>query len=143
MGCIRQEGVYIRTECYNINDTYNHLNRLLNHKFFKFLVEVRYIIAFYIIGDVLTTWFAITNGYGFEGNSLPSTIISEYGFVGLTMLKLLVLLFLYICYIMDKKSKTGWKFGKHTVNIMGIVLVASNLAVIIFGQSIFGIAGVV
>ncbi|WP_198008140.1 DUF5658 family protein [Methanohalobium evestigatum] len=104
---------------------------------------MRYIIAFYIIGDILTTWFAITNGYGFEGNSLPSTIISEYGFVGLTILKLMVLLFLYICYVMDKKSKSGWKFGKHTINIMGIVLVASNLAVIIFGQSIFGIAGVV
>ncbi|MFP4655926.1 MAG: DUF5658 family protein [Methanohalobium sp.] len=139
----RQEGVYIRTEYYNLRGTYNNLTGLLSHQIFKFLVEVRYIIAFYIIGDILTTWFAITYGYGYEGNSLPSAVISEYGFTGLTLLKLLVLIFLYFCYIMDKKSKKGWKLGKHSINIMGVLLVASNITVILFGHSFFSIVGVV
>ena len=140
---IQTGGVYIRTEYYNIRSTYNNLTDLLSYQVFKFLVEVRYIIAFYIIGDILTTWFAITYGYGYEGNSLPSTVISEYGFAGLTILKLMVLIFLYLCYIMDKKSKMGWKFGKHSINIMGILLVASNMTVILFGHSLFNIVGVV
>lgn len=133
----------IRTVYYDFSGAYNNLTGLLGHKIFKFLVEVRYIIAFYIFGDILTTWFAITYGYGYEGNSLPSAVISEYGFTGLTLLKLLVLIFLYFCYIMDKKSKLGWELGKHTVNLMGIILVASNLAVILFGFSFFSIVGAV
>lgn len=140
---IQTGGVCIKTVYSNVRGTYNNLTGLLNHQIFKFLVEVRYIIAFYIIGDILTTWFAITYGYGYEGNSIPSTVISEYGFAGLTILKLLVLIFLYLCYIMDKKSKMGWKFGKHSVNVMGILLVASNITVILFGHSFFSMLGAV
>jgi hypothetical protein len=46
---------------------------------YKFLHDVRYIILLYIEGDFLTTFHALSNGYGFEENGLLSGIMANHG----------------------------------------------------------------
>ncbi len=105
-----------------------------------FLWEIRYVVLFYIIGDCVTTVFALP--YGYEGNIFLMQTMSEYGILGLFLLKILflaVLLFNYcvLANFENKLSPVLWDGLKRSVGVFGILLVINNLSVIYFQWALF------
>ncbi len=98
-------------------------------KLLSFLHDIRYVLLFYIVGDLLTTYIGINGGHGFESNPfLPS--------FGLTfLLKLLFLCLLGILYIRTLERPILWDFTRHTIVLIGIFATVNNLIVIYYGYS--------
>jgi hypothetical protein len=94
---------------------------------------VKYFIAFYFVGDVLTTFFVIERGMGVEGNYIISKSIEHYGFSILIVIKLLFLLLFYIEYLYLKKKQYHalWEILRYSLAIVGILIVANNILVIL------------
>ncbi|MBP1909154.1 DUF5658 family protein [Methanolobus bombayensis] len=109
---------------------------------YEFLYEARFIILLYIVGDFLTTFHALSNGYGFEENGFLSSIMATYGLWSLLVVKMLILLIVYWNYCSIKASvhsyaRKLWNISKTGVSIFGLVLVINNLMVITFRSSLF------
>ena len=102
----------------------------------SFLHDIRFVIAFYVIGDLLTTYYAITYGYGYEANGVLALFLSTYGFFSLLMLKLVFLLVLYVNYHLKDGYTTCWNFTRYSTTALGIILTASNLFVIRTGTAL-------
>jgi len=94
---------------------------------------VRYFIAFYFVGDILTTFFAIEMDMGVEGNYIISKSIEHYGFSILIVIKLLFLLLFYIEYLYLKKNQQQelWALLRYSLITVGILIVANNILVIL------------
>ncbi len=125
-----------------------NINRgLLNaEEIYDFLYEARYIILLYIAGDFLTTFHALSNGYGFEENGFLSGLIAQYGIWSLLVVKFLILLVIYWNYRSIRVSvhsyaKILWDISRTCVSILGLVLVINNLMVISLRLSLFEYLG--
>ncbi|WP_406661769.1 DUF5658 family protein [Methanolobus sp. ZRKC3] len=99
----------------------------------NFIFDVRYFIAFYVVGDILTTVFAIENGLGFEANTMISKSIEHYGFSILVVIKILFLCLFYLEYIYLEKKHHHllWNILKYSLSIFGILIVVNNMLVIL------------
>ena len=76
------------------------MSNCTNFSLRSILWEIRVIILFYVIGDWLSTAYALPNGQ--EGNILLSPLISTSGIYGLLLLKLLfVALLVFNLYILN------------------------------------------
>lgn len=102
----------------------------------SFLHEARYIILFYILGDLVTTYIALTHG-AYEVNPF----LTSYGLT--LILKLAFLCLLSLVYISLKRWPTSWNVCKHTIAGLGVLATLSNIAVIFSGYSLFQLTGVV
>ncbi|WP_321417758.1 hypothetical protein [uncultured Methanomethylovorans sp.] len=105
------------------------------------LWEIRVIILFYVIGDWLSTAYALPKGQ--EGNILLSPLISISGIYGLLLLKLLfVALLVFNLYILNNckhEIAPYLKEGlKSSVAILGIVLTMNNILVGLYNWSFLG-----
>lgn len=105
------------------------------------LWEIRVIILFYVIGDWLSTAYALPNGQ--EGNILLSPLISISGIYGLLLLKLLfVALLVFNLYILNNckhEIAPYLKEGlKSSVATLGIVLTINNILVGLYNWSFLG-----
>lgn len=109
--------------------------------FLGFLYEVRFIILFYVLGDWLTTWYAIP--YAYEGNPIPAMVLEKYGIFHLLYLKFLFIFILFFCAGVIKNSPSRWAFTKHFIELAGLVLTVSNLMVVWVGISIFQAIGLI
>jgi hypothetical protein len=98
-------------------------------KLLSFLHDIRYVLLFYIVGDILTTYVAITGGYGFESNPFLKSIYLTY------ILKLIFLCWLSILYIRTLERPILWDFTRHTIVLIGIFATVNNLIVIYYGYS--------
>lgn len=107
--------------------------------FLHFLYEARFIILFYVIGDWMTTWYALPEAY--EGNPIPALILEKYGIYHLLLLKVLFIFLLFFCSGTIKTSPRKWAFTKHMIEGTGVVLTVSNLMVILGGMSLFQAVG--
>ncbi len=102
----------------------------------SFLYEIRHIIFFYIIGDLITTYEAISLG-GYEANPF---LIS---FTIAVVLKLVFLVLLFVVYRSLQQRSVSWNICRHSIAGIGVIATVSNLLVILWGSSIFQLAGVV
>jgi len=105
------------------------------------LWEIRIIILFYVIGDWLSTAYALPNGQ--EGNILLSSFITNNGIYGLLLLKLLFVVLLVInFYVLNNcihEVVPYLKEGlKSSVAILGIVLTVNNILVGLYDWSFLG-----
>ena len=101
----------------------------------SFLYEVRHIIFFYIIGDLITTQRALRLG-AYEANPF---LIS---FTTAVVLKLVFLVLLFLVYRSLQQRKLSWDICRHSIAGIGVIATVSNLLVILWGSSLFQLAGV-
>ena len=111
-----------------------------------FLWDIRLVMIFYVLGDWITTVYAME--YGYEGNFFLSRVISMYGIHSILVLKLLFLVVLFWYYLSvvrlgSKWAFTMWDASKDSIAVLGIFLTVSNLFVIYFGNSLFQMLGVI
>lgn len=112
----------------------------------EFLHDARYIILLYIVGDFLTTFHALSNGYGFEENGFLSGIMAEHGIWSLLIVKMLILFVIYWNYRSIRASvhsyaRRLWDISRLGVSLFGLVLVINNLMVISMRFSLFEYLG--
>lgn len=101
----------------------------------SFLYEVRHIIFFYIIGDLITTQGALRLG-AYEANPF---LIS---FTTAVVLKLVFLVLLFLVYRSLQQRKLSWNICRHSIAGIGVIATVSNLLVILWGSSLFQLVGV-
>ncbi|WP_367343746.1 hypothetical protein [Methanomethylovorans sp.] len=111
-----------------------------------FLMEIRYIILFYILGDFVTTMHALR--YGFEENGFLATVMAEYGVWSLLLLKILFIGLVYYNYLAIKAANSKWmdflwSISKKGITFIGIFLVINNLFVIFGSYSLLQLMGLV
>nr|WP_321498519.1 DUF5658 family protein [uncultured Methanolobus sp.] len=129
------------------NNINTHSKGLFNTEaIYEFLHEARYIILLYIIGDFLTTFHALSNGYGFEENGILSGIMATHGLWSLLVVKIMILAVVYWNYCSIKASvhsyaRKLWNLSRTGVSIFGLVLVINNLMVITVRSSLFECLG--
>ena len=101
----------------------------------SFLYDIRYVILFYVLGDWLTTMYALE--YGFEGNVLPAIVIAKYGISYLLVLKFLFLILLFGAYQLIRSFPLLWDFTRNMVAGIGVLVSAENFLVILLGARFF------
>ncbi|WP_407356096.1 DUF5658 family protein [Methanolobus sp. WCC5] len=97
-----------------------------------FFYDVRYIIFFYVLGDLLTTFFAIETGMGYEANLIMARLIEIYGFLIVAVIKMLFmcLLFIEYAYLKNMGYHSLWGLGRQMISFMGLFIVINNMLVI-------------
>ncbi|WP_094228563.1 DUF5658 family protein [Methanolobus psychrotolerans] len=113
---------------------------------YEFLHDAKYIILLYIAGDFLTTFHALSNGYGFEENGLLSKIMADHGIWSLLLVKILILTVVYWNYRSIRTSvhsyaKKLWDFSRIGISLFGLILVINNMMVIFVRLSLFEYLG--
>ena len=109
------------------------------HEKNTFFLHIFLVFLFYVIGDIFTTHYAITNGLGTEYNSmLASFLNTTHGFVWLFIIKVLFLIFLsFVCYyLLLKNYKKTYTILMYYVILLGIATIVSNTCVILTGETI-------
>ena len=98
----------------------------------EFCSDIRYIFLFYVIGDISTTVFALENELGYEANFIISGFLDNYGYYSLVVIKLLFLCLCFLDYLYLKKRghPSTWNITRHSLSILGILVVTNNLLVI-------------
>ena len=90
------------------------------------------IVLFYIIGDLITTYYALS--YGYENNDFLASMIYGIGFYTLIVGKIVFLLLLIIVYEKNLKNNVyAWGITKYFIISVGIFLTLNNTFVIVFG----------
>jgi uncharacterized membrane protein len=97
-------------------------------KIYDFLKEARYIILFYIIGDILTTWIALDYYGAHEGNPLPAWLHSQFGMFPLVLLKLFALSLIYWLYNHSREQNyiNVWNSFRTIIVYISLYVVCSN-----------------
>lgn len=97
-----------------------------------FFHDIRYVLLFYVIGDLLTTIFALENELGYEANFIISGFLANYGYYSLIIMKLLFLSVCFLDYVYLKRHDhlSTWNITRHCISALGILVVANNLLVI-------------
>ena len=109
------------------------------HEENTFFIHLLAVFLFYILGDIITTHYAITNGLGTEYNLLASTLLNmTHGFVWLFIVKILFLIFLSFVsyYLLLKNYKKTYTILMYYVILLGIATIISNTCVILTGETI-------
>lgn len=98
------------------------------------------IVLFYVIGDLITTYCALPNGY--ESNPFLAPMLYGMGFYTLIAAKIFFILFLVVVYEKClKKNVYAWFFTKYFIITIGMFLTFSNTFVIVFGYDLITVFG--
>lgn len=104
---------------------------------YGFLKDIRFVLLFYVIGDLLTTIYAIETGLAQEGNPVVSAFASMNGLYSIVLFKVLFIIALLGSYAYIIRSSAGkeqdqtfaWNALRHTLAIMGMLIIFNNLLV--------------
>ncbi|ETA67406.1 hypothetical protein MettiDRAFT_0830 [Methanolobus tindarius DSM 2278] len=94
----------------------------------SFLKQIWPVLAFYVLGDLLTTIIAMEMGAP-ELNPFLASGISLYGYPFLILYKLVVLAVLILVY-RSCRSTSWWKISRYSLGALGLVLCCNNVSVI-------------
>ncbi|WP_321419854.1 DUF5658 family protein [uncultured Methanomethylovorans sp.] len=113
--------------------------------FTQFLADIKYIILFYVLGDVITTYHALD--YGLEENPFLLILMNEFGIWSMLIMKILFIGIIYWYYLTLMSTESLWKTqlwfaSRSTVSMVGIFLVVNNLLVIFSKCSLVQILGI-
>jgi hypothetical protein len=107
-----------------------------------FIQKIKYLILFYVIGDLATTIYAINNGLAYEGNPLMAPLVDYSIYLAPLAAKIFIIGLLYACYIyttnepvtkLGKKTYTTKSFFNGAVviiTVIGILVTLNNIMVI-------------
>lgn len=93
--------------------------------------EMKWILALLIFGDWLTTTIALSMGFGLEANPITASLISNFGFGALLLVKILLAGVVYYLYPIINNNKKTWFVTKTILNYTGLVVCANNCFVIL------------
>lgn len=104
---------------------------------YGFLKDIRFVLLFYVIGDLLTTIYAIEAGLAQEGNPVVSAFASMNGLYSIVLFKVFFIIALLGSYAYIIRSSAGkeqdqtfaWNALRHTLAIMGMLIIFNNLLV--------------
>lgn len=91
----------------------------------SFLKDLKLVMLLFIIGDTLTTLYALHTGYFYEGNPVLSRLFATFGYNSLIFLKLSFLFILYHVY--RNSDRFYWNVTRHSVACIGLLATASNM----------------
>lgn len=103
------------------------------------------IFAFYIIGDLFTTAVFLHNG-GIEGNPMFSMLLlgGTGGIIQILLVKVMVffavILMMYILLMLELEKM--YFFFVHTIFMLSIFVIISNLMVYFINRNIFQLLGI-
>lgn len=98
------------------------------------------ITLFCVIGDLITTYYALP--YGYEANQFLAPMLYGMGFYTLIAAKIFFLIFLVVMYETSLKSNVyAWFFTKHCIITIGMFLTFSNTFVVVTGYDLITIFG--
>jgi hypothetical protein len=85
-----------------------------------------------VIGDISTTVFALENELGYEANFIISGFLDNYGYYSLIVIKMLFLTLCFLDYLYLKMQDypSTWDITRHSLSVLGILVVTNNLLVI-------------
>ncbi|WP_407355005.1 hypothetical protein [Methanolobus sp. WCC5] len=111
-------------------------------KISDFILDIKYIIVFYVLGDFLTTAHALK--YGVEENAFLAMVMANYGVGSMFILKVLFLAIVYWNYSLLKDSGSRWTdliwiMSRKFIVFVGLFLVVNNLMVIFMECSLLQI----
>ena len=115
------------------------MNFNTTHEKNTFFIHLLAVFLFYILGDIFTTHYVITNNFGIEYNLLAASLLSTpHGFVWLFIVKVLFLIFLAFVsyYLLLKNYKKTYYCLMYYVILLGIATIVSNTCVILTGETI-------
>ena len=101
--------------------------------------DIFFMFLFYVVGDTISTHYAIQSG-GYESSTIPALIINfEYGIYLLFIVKSLFILWVwyYGSKIVNGKYHFAWNIIKITVVGIGVIATVSNTCLIFTGQNMF------
>ncbi|SDF43514.1 hypothetical protein SAMN04488589_0510 [Methanolobus vulcani] len=96
-----------------------------------FLKDVRVLFLLFILGDTLTTIYALHTGLFYEGNPVLSQIFNAYGYLSLIPIKASFLILLYHVY--KNADRFYWNITRHSVSCIGLLATVCNTAVVFHG----------
>ncbi|WMW23981.1 DUF5658 family protein [Methanolobus sediminis] len=95
----------------------------------SFIKDIKHVLLLYVIGDTLTTLYALKTGNFYEGNPILSSIFGMYGATSLISLKIGFMFLLYHVY--NNADRYYWNITRHTVACIGLLATASNMAAVL------------
>ena len=100
--------------------------------------DIFFMFLFYVVGDTISTHYAIQSG-GYESSTIPALIINfEYGIYLLFIVKSLFILWTWYCRgKLITNYNFAWNIIKITVIGYGITTTVSNTCSIFTGQNMF------
>lgn len=97
----------------------------------SFVKDIRLVFLFFILGDIITTIYALQTGMFYEGNPVLFQIFSTYGYLSLIPIKAAFLILLYKVY--KSAERPYWNITRHSVSCIGLLATVSNMAVVLHG----------
>lgn len=99
---------------------------------------------FYVVGDTISTHYAIQSG-GYESSTIPALIINfEYGIYLLFIVKSLFILWTWYCRAkLITNYNFAWNIIRITVMGYGITTTVSNTCLILTGLNLFQYVGLI
>jgi len=104
---------------------------------YRFVKDIKFVLLFYVTGDLLTTIYAIETGLAQEGNPVVSAFASMNGLYSIVLFKVLFIVALLGSYVYIVRSSAGkeqdqtfaWNALRHTLAIIGMMIMFNNLLV--------------
>ncbi|WP_319506999.1 DUF5658 family protein [uncultured Methanolobus sp.] len=97
----------------------------------SFLKDIKPLFLLFILGDTITTIYALQTGLFYEGNPVLSYLFNSYGILSLIPLKLGFLFLLYKVY--NNADRFYWNITRYAVSFIGLLATVSNTAVVLHG----------
>jgi hypothetical protein len=97
----------------------------------SFLKDIIPVLLLFVIGDTLTTLYALQTGQFYEGNPILSPILRAYGYNFLIPLKVSFMFLLYHVY--RNADRPYWNFTRYSVSCIGLLATTSNMMTILHG----------
>ncbi|WP_094227074.1 DUF5658 family protein [Methanolobus psychrotolerans] len=97
----------------------------------SFVGDIKLVLLLYILGDTITTFYALGTGLFYEGNPVMFYIFTIYGYISLIPLKIGFIFLLYHVY--RNADRYYWNITRYAVSGIGLLATVSNTMVILHG----------
>ncbi|WP_340819635.1 DUF5658 family protein [Methanolobus sp. WCC4] len=97
----------------------------------SFVKDIKLVLLLYVVGDTLTTLYALKTGNFYEGNPFLSQIFGIYGFISLIPLKIGFIFLMYHVY--RNLDRYYWNITRYSVSCIGLFATVSNMAMVLNG----------
>ncbi|WMW21907.1 DUF5658 family protein [Methanolobus mangrovi] len=95
----------------------------------SFVRDIIPVLILYIIGDTITTFYALGTGVFYEGNPILFHLFKIYGYSFLIPLKLGFIFLLYHVY--RNADRYYWNITRYSVSCIGLLATASNMMAVL------------
>ena len=97
----------------------------------SFIKDIIPVLILYVMGDTITTIYALQTGLFYEGNPLLFHIFSSYGYIALFPLKVGFMFLMYHVY--RNADRYYWNITRCSVSCIGLLATVSNTLTVLHG----------